>query len=516
MRGYPRGGRPLLAEVFHIPQPDGAGIALDNLQPFVTTHGTLYALFPSRAALQAIAHLEPHVAYTAQPRRTNSEVAYAQAGYAQVAASPHASKTANGAANTIDAATAPNDRFCDVVMEGGVTSGIIYSSAVEQLAKDYRFRNIGGSSIGAFAAALTAAAEYRRRKGEIDAFRYLAELPDKLAEEKKDATEEDKHAPEQDVCKAREAERRRNEDKGKTLLLRMFRPQPATRRLFEIFLSILGNKSTISRVRDGLAAALRQYRVVVLLAVVATLVLVLAGPLAMTWHGLSASPLSVQVLGWVSWGFALLTALASAVVVALLLALLWDFGHGVVGNGFGLCRGWTKGQSADVVDLTWFMHVAIQEAAGRHPIDDPPLTFKDLWDAPGNPADVLGYKGNGDDWRSINLEVYATNLAHGRPYRFPLDEEDDMGRLFFRIDELENYFPGPLLQHLVQYAETYRPKKLNVDPERIKRPEEYLELPRENHDTTMMRMPGVRDRVVRVLLKPGEGGVNINMSGEEI
>ena len=36
------------------------------------------------------------------------------------------------------------------------------------------------------------------------------------------------------------------------------------------------------------------------------------------------------------------------------------------------------------------------------------------------------------------------------------------------------------------------------------------------NDTTMMRMPGVRDRVVRVLLKEGEGGLNINMPGTAI
>lgn len=33
---------------------------------------------------------------------------------------------------------------------------------------------------------------------------------------------------------------------------------------------------------------------------------------------------------------------------------------------------------------------------------------------------------------------------------------------------------------------------------------------------TMMRMPGVRDRVVRVLLQEGEGGVNIRMTPEDI
>ena len=62
-------------------------------------------------------------------------------------------------------------------MEGGVTSGIIYASAVAELAPHYRFRNIGGSSIGAFAAALTAAAEYSRRyTGSEKPFQGLAEL----------------------------------------------------------------------------------------------------------------------------------------------------------------------------------------------------------------------------------------------------------------------------------------------------------------------------------------------------
>ncbi|MFI4926529.1 MAG: hypothetical protein ACHP7E_02425, partial [Burkholderiales bacterium] len=36
------------------------------------------------------------------------------------------------------------------------------------------------------------------------------------------------------------------------------------------------------------------------------------------------------------------------------------------------------------------------------------------------------------------------------------------------------------------------------------------------NDSTMMRMPGVRDRVVRLYLDPGEGGVNIRMSAKKI
>ena len=54
---------------------------------------------------------------------------------------------------------------CDIVMAGGVTSGIIYPGAVAKIAERYSFHCIGGTSVGAIAAAATAAAEYGRRTG---------------------------------------------------------------------------------------------------------------------------------------------------------------------------------------------------------------------------------------------------------------------------------------------------------------------------------------------------------------
>ncbi|HEY7819119.1 MAG TPA: patatin-like phospholipase family protein, partial [Vicinamibacteria bacterium] len=56
-------------------------------------------------------------------------------------------------------------RKCDIIMKGGITSGIVYPKAVCRLALEYRFRAIGGTSAGAIAAAATAAAEYGRLKG---------------------------------------------------------------------------------------------------------------------------------------------------------------------------------------------------------------------------------------------------------------------------------------------------------------------------------------------------------------
>ena len=45
-----------------------------------------------------------------------------------------------------DAGVAPEDRYCDLVMKGGITSGVVYPLAIWTLAKHYRFKNIGGTS----------------------------------------------------------------------------------------------------------------------------------------------------------------------------------------------------------------------------------------------------------------------------------------------------------------------------------------------------------------------------------
>ena len=58
--------------------------------------------------------------------------------------------------------TAVPDKPCDLVMKGGITSGIVYPPAVLKLKDRYRFRCIGGASVGAIAAAGAAAAEMGR------------------------------------------------------------------------------------------------------------------------------------------------------------------------------------------------------------------------------------------------------------------------------------------------------------------------------------------------------------------
>ena len=65
----------------------------------------------------------------------------------------------------------------DMVMKGGITSGIVYPLAVCEIAKKYQLRNVGGSSAGGIAAAFAAAAEHDRDGG---GYGKLAGLPARL------------------------------------------------------------------------------------------------------------------------------------------------------------------------------------------------------------------------------------------------------------------------------------------------------------------------------------------------
>jgi hypothetical protein len=70
---------------------------------------------------------------------------------------------------------------CDLVMKGGITSGVIYPRIVSELSKTYRFRSIGGTSAGAIAAAAAAAAQLGVIAGtRPNAFSELDKLPGQL------------------------------------------------------------------------------------------------------------------------------------------------------------------------------------------------------------------------------------------------------------------------------------------------------------------------------------------------
>lgn len=112
----------------------------------------------------------------------------------------------------------PKDRYCDLVMKGEITSGVVYPRGTARLAQHYCFRSIGGTSAGAIAAAVTAAAEYqRRRTGSRAGFDLLEKLPTELTT---------KVAP------------------NRSKLLSLFQPSPGTHRLFGVLINSLNSKTT--------------------------------------------------------------------------------------------------------------------------------------------------------------------------------------------------------------------------------------------------------------------------------
>lgn len=99
------------------------------------------------------------------------------------------------------------DRVCDLIMKGGITSGVVYPPAIDEMARRFYLSGVGGASAGAIAAALAAAAEYRRRNGSGEGFEMLAELPQEVA--------------------------------GPGRMVSLFRPDQSTKPLFNLFLDAL-------------------------------------------------------------------------------------------------------------------------------------------------------------------------------------------------------------------------------------------------------------------------------------
>jgi predicted acylesterase/phospholipase RssA len=215
-----------------------------------------------------------------------------------------------------DFAAPPKD--CDVIMKGGVTSGLVYPYAILEMARVYRFRSIGGTSAGAIAAAFAAAAEYARsRRNDPSGFlrmqAHCEELP--------------------------------------RLLAGLFQPAPQFSRLMAF---LLGAQAAPGA-GNVLRALFRLFWPLILagLAVGAALMVLLQGGIA----------------------GALLGGVVGA-VVALVLFLRSTTGK-LVAHDYGLCSGLTQ-PGANQPAVTDWMHSAIQDIAFGDPNHRHPLTFGDL------------------------------------------------------------------------------------------------------------------------------------------
>jgi predicted acylesterase/phospholipase RssA len=214
-------------------------------------------------------------------------------------------------------------KTCDIVLKGGITSGVVYPLALTSLAKDYRFSSIGGTSAGAMAAAAAAAAEYGRQTGH-SGFERLAQIPQEVGPN----------------------------------LLSLFQPTPTLKPLFDIFVAAMGAKSTFGLLVTGTRAAIKGYWGSALLGAILGFLVI---AVAVTSGGV---------------GFVLLGVLLVFVglIVAILLSLWKAVSKDLEKADFGLCPGIRQPNASSEAFTDWLARV-IDEAAG-HAGD--PLTFGDL------------------------------------------------------------------------------------------------------------------------------------------
>lgn len=297
------------------------------------------------------------------------------------------------------------DLECDIVMKGGITSGVVYPAAVATLAKEYRFRNIGGTSAGAIAAAVTAAAEHGRRTNQGTAFAGLAALPQWLS--------------------------------AQGHLLGLFRPNRSTRPVFDLLMRILGSPQGQNKLYAAFMALLSWNWIVTVLCATPGLLLIVYGTLD-----------------------AQATAIALGIVAAVLiplivsLFLLFDsLANKVPQNLYGLCTGLDDENADDPTVLTSWLTTLIDTIAGVAGRKEP-LTFGDLWGTGLQMRDASPMRDDAQtvydrdrerQARDINLEVITTNLTHGRPYRFPFNTKV----FYFDPAEFRKLFPARVVDHMV-------------------------------------------------------------------
>lgn len=291
-------------------------------------------------------------------------------------------------------------RFCDVVLKGGITSGVVYPKAIARLARQYRFRNIGGTSAGAIAAASAAAAEYRRAHAadptaQDAGFDQVATLPDFFAQ--------------------------KPDGSPHSNLFHLFRPEARTRRHFAILASVLNRAGPARRVMRGLVETMRQF-------IGGTIVGALPGGFLAAGIDVASGRGVVELVVCIAFTLAgALTGATLSAVLSLLRALpAQEFG---ISGGFDPAQ--RPGQPPALVN---WLYPFLQEVAGKDLAL--PLTFGDL-DASTHP----------DGQKGIALQMMTTALTMGRPMSLPFR----VGRFYFKESELARYFPAEVIAWMVEH-----------------------------------------------------------------
>jgi Patatin-like phospholipase len=363
---------------------------------------------------------------------------------------------------------------CDLVLKGGITSGVVYPKLMARLAREYQFKSIGGTSAGAIAAAACAAAELGRQTGQNPkSFEDLGRLPGQLG------------AP-----------------KGEPLaptLFHLFQPAPSLRSHFAVLEGALNAPDTWAAVKGAMGALLEEYWALALLAGAGSLATLtpsvmgttgLSGWLALgcaafllaAWLAalfpaiarpaspkltlllaalLAVSAVTVGIAHGLGapWGMAVVLAMACAVAVPLAIALAlglvsFRFGltllRGLLSNKYGLCNGSTEDRERKGPGLTEWLSEYFETLAGRKP-GGRPLTFGDLWGAAPDEAN-LGAKlpDRPVAERLVNLEMVTTAVSQQMCYTIPF--RDGHGAFYYDPAQWAGLFPAPVMGWLERVA----------------------------------------------------------------
>lgn len=256
---------------------------------------------------------------------------------------------------------------CDIIMKGGITSGLVYPKAIKTLSDSYVFRCIGGTSAGAVVAVVTAAAEYGRHDG---GYGRLDEVTAAL----------------------------------RTHLIDLFQPDPRAKRLYDVFRAALDKSYGAMLARTAMAG------------------------LPWTILGVAVGLLPAVLIGGIG---AWLTGLVGAVILGLLFALaavLLELRKILPQLDYGLCPGSRSENSAGTSfpPLSDWLTDAIDTIAGLDKTKRGPLLIGDL--KKGGPG---GRKGDSQhpaiDLRTVttNLNMrrpYTLPNMNDRNYYFKASE----------------------------------------------------------------------------------------------
>jgi hypothetical protein len=337
-------------------------------------------------------------------------------------------------------------------MKGGVTSGIVYPRMISRLARDFQFKNIGGTSAGAIAAAACAAAELGRQSGRNpEAFATLDGLPEELG----------------------------HSGPLGSRLLGLFQPAPALRPHFRLALAFLAHRSPARTLWELIAQVVRFTPWLILTLVSWAVLAWMLGGHGLAWAlqtaGVAAGAvaLAASVTAWIGRRATNPSAIAGASAFAMALALglsvfarasaqplllfvlfatvattlfalffgtgLWRFGQrflkGLHDNFYGVCSGLGRDEHGNTA-LTDWLSPYLNRLAGLD--DTRPLTFRDLWGSDAGAGDTKE--------RAINLEVVTTALSQHASYGIPF--RTGSGAFYFNPDEWRRLFPPAVVDWL--------------------------------------------------------------------